>query len=270
MENIKLFISLAFRKEGKPEAHPEAIFNLEPITMRNYLEALKKEIIASSVGTEDCLVTEIEFGIGSFTHQVISDMEDLYRLIQTHYHVDKKVRVTLFATPAGLDFYKFTIGRHFNQAAITMEFPSFDPEDLKSHGYSSTEASIQGILKQAFDLQYPALECRIEPNQHLQATLEILAPAKISAICFMRPLTQQQKDLGETTLSPYGFKWDQQAFRKQPFHSTPLDQIGCGINAVTIFENIAYQNTADLSTYLEYSEDFEKIAHPIQPLQEAE
>lgn len=263
MQNIKLFISLAFRSEGTKQYYNDAIYDFNAIHMRKYIQALGKEIISSAQGMEDSQVSEIEFGIGAFNNQLVSDMEDLYELINKNFRLSRNVKVVLHATPGGMDFYKFTVGRHFHDAEIILEFPSLNNEDLINKGYKSNKDQIIEILKLSHDLQYPSLSVEIDNGEYLNETLELLSQYKLLSVYFKNKLNENQLNKVQNVLKPVGYKYLDNYFSRSASSLTETEQLGSGINAINRFSDISYKNTDDLDLYLQYSDDFEKIAHKI-------
>lgn len=261
MNNIKLFISLAFRSEGNSSYFPDAIYDFNAKDMREYIKALKSEIIASSNGMEDIKISLIEFGIGAFNNHIVSDIEDIYALILEKFNVTKDVRVILNATPGGMNLYKFTVGRHMNNAEIILNFPSINDEDLKDKGYKTTKDEITEVFKLSYDLEYPAFSCRIDNGKYLSETISFLKKYNLKSISFNEALSQEKLKEIETDLNNYLYA--DGYFRKDNNTETPKDVLGVGINAISTFDNISYKNTADLNLYLRCSEDFETIAHKI-------
>lgn len=263
MQDIKIYISLAFRSEGNRDFCKEAVYDFNAKDMREYISALKKEIITSSDGMDDSIVKVIEFGIGAFNNQLVSDMEDIYSLINKHFNVARNAKVILHATPGGMDFYKFTIGRHFNNAEIILEFPSVDNDDLLRQGYNSDPKQLEEVFKLSNDLQYPSLSCIIDNGKYMTETIAFLSKQKIVSISFTDTLSAAQEEVASSMLIPAGFIYSENCYTKKDLQLTDTDQLGIGLNAISTFDNISYQNTSDLNLYLKNSEDFQIIAHKI-------
>jgi hypothetical protein len=270
MEKLKLFISLPFRREGSPDAYPDSVFQFDVCTIRSYLQALRNEIEAAAYGMEDCQVTEITFGIGSYCHLLTTDVEDLYRLISQKFQVSPKVHVQLRATAAGFDFYRMTTARHLNMAQIVFDLPSMDETELKNAGFYTAPDAIRKALDGCFQNAYHHLVFRISPRSNptdeiLRDTVTQLLRYKPELFAFSEGPSNDQMQLMRDLLLPAGYIEVSGQFQKntyQPPEAADL-QIGCGLNSLTKMDQAAFRTTSDLAFYCEHSTEFELLVNPV-------
>ena len=251
MEQIKLFISLAFRKEGLASQYPDCIFDFSAKEINEYINALKKEITAASNGCENCQVIEIELGNGSYAHYSSIYIEEIIEHVKQCFHVAKDVHVTLHSSCANFTFYSATIARQLNHATIIIDVPSFNENILHDYNYHTSVQTMKEALQIGFDQQLRDFIVEIDPSIDFVSCLEQLATTtKVKKITFTHELNEKEKVLFE----PYKDCFEVHTFKESN------DQIGVGLGAISIMQDVKYKNTNDLAFYLENAEDFEKIA----------
>ena len=266
MTPLRIDLSLPFRLEGTREDFPEAIFSFTASDTRRYLTALRKEILAGAEGMEDCLVTELSFGPGSFCHYASEDIEGLFTLVRSCFRVSPKAHITLEATPAGFDFYRLTVARHLMEATLVFEIPAMEDAALHKAGYLTDVLGIQKALDVCFQNAYRHLAFRLPARYHVERkdwerSIGMLLPYKPTA--FLLP-GAGTKDIGEIqSILPSGWRMGQQgAFREgsreEAFFASPSpkERIGCGLGAYTQLEGLRVRNTTSLEVYCRVSPDF--------------
>ena len=268
MEDIRLFVSLPFQKDGTERDFPDRIRDFKAPELRRYLRALEEEIVSAAEGLEDCRVRSLEFGTGSFCHIPADDLEELYALIRRHFSLASDLSVTLGATPRGFDFYRLTAARHLNQAMIRFRFPGLDPEQLRERGFCGPE-EILAALEVCFQNGYHRFQCALSPQanpepERLRDCLAQLLPKGPEAILFDAPLTAEQRECVQALLEPVFQAGPEGWYRGGRFPAgEPADQIGCGLGAVTCFDGIRVRASTDFAYYCEHAADFESLVQPI-------
>ncbi len=268
MDPVRLFISLPFQRDGNREDYPGCIRDFKAPELNRYLRALREEIVSASEGMEDCEVTELHFGVGSFCHIPQDDLEELYRLIGQRFRLHPHVAVTLRAAPRGFDFYRLNAARHLNQATIRFLTPSLDESALREAGFCSRDALL-GALDVCFQAGYHRFCCVISPSRNpmpgqLRETIEGLLPKRPCGFCFDAPLSEQQRQLISELLGgsyrETGEGWFLPGAERP---AAMIDQIGCGLAAVTQVGETRVQASGDLDYYCEHASDFEALVHPV-------
>lgn len=267
MDPIRLFISLPFQRDGLAEDYPDCIRDFKAPELNRYLRALREEIVSAAEGLDDCVVTELIFGVGSFCHIPPDELEGLYRLIAERFRLYPKLAVTLQAAPRGFDFYRLNAARHLNQALIRFLTPSLDGDALREAGFCTAE-ELLGALDVCFQNGYRRFCCVVSPGRNprpelLRATLAGLLEKNPCGFCFDAELSEEQRQLVSEMLG--------RAYREMPEGwflpgwpcAAQIDQIGCGLAAVTQVEGIRVQASADLDFYCANAADFEALVHPI-------
>ena len=268
MDPIRIFISLPFQRDGTAEDYPDCIRDFKARELNRYLPALREEIRSAAEGMEDCEVTEIVFGVGSFCHIPAVDMEEIYRLICERFRVSRKVAVTLRAAPRGFDFYRLNAARHLNQAMIRFLTPSLDAEMLREAGFCPAD-ELLGALDVCFQAGYRRFCCAVSPERNprpemLRETLAGLLEKHTCGFCFDGALSAEQREIVSETLGEaYGESAAGWFLPGYEAHAAEIDQIGCGLAAVTQVGEVRVQASADLDFYCAHAADFEALVHPI-------
>ena len=268
MDPIRLFVSLPFQRDGKAEDYPDCIRSFKAPELNRYLRALREEIPCAAEGMEDCVVTELVFGVGSFCHIPSDDLEELYRLIGECFPLSPKLAVTLQSAPRGFDFYRLTAAKHLREATIRFLTPSLDDAALADAGFC-TAKEVLDALEVCFQNGYHRFCCVVSPKRNptpgsLRATLTGLLEKGPCGFCFDAPLNVGERQLVAETLgeryceTPEG--WFLPGFAPP---AAEIDQIGCGLAAVTQVGEVRVQASADLDFYCANAADFEALVHPI-------
>lgn len=268
MEAIRLFVSLPFQKDGTAQDDPDCIRSFRSPELNRYLAALQREIPAAAEGLEDCVVTELQFGLGSFCHIPADDLEALYQCIRDAFTVSRSVTVRLRATPRGFDFYRLTAARHLNEAVIDFLTPTLDEEALARLNFAPAAQTL-AALEVCFQAGYHRFSCTVSPLHNptapiLRDTLSRLLPKRPGAFLFDAPLSAEQAALVRELLSESyeerGGGWFLPGFQ---LPHEPLEQIGCGLGAVTELEGVRVKTSTDLDYYCEHADDFEALVQPL-------
>lgn len=268
MDPIRLFISLPFQRDGTRRDYPDCIRSFGAPELNRYLRALREEITSAAEGLEDCVVTELVFGVGSFCHIPQDDLEELYRLIGERFRLSPRAAVTIQAAPRGFDFYRLNAARHLNQALIRFLTPSLDAETLREAGFCPAD-ELLGALDVCFQAGYHRFCCVVSPDRNptpeqLRATLAGLLEKRPCGCCFDAGLSGEQRQIVFEALGG--------AYRETaegwflPGAEPPaaeIDQIGCGLAAVTQVGEVRVQACGDLDFYCAHAADFEALVHPI-------
>lgn len=268
MDQIRLFISLPFQRDGTARDYPDCIRDFRAPELNRYLHALREEIASAAGGLEDCQVTELVFGVGSFCHIPADNLEDLYSLIGKHFRLSLQVAVTLQAAPRGFDFFRLTAAKHLNQALIRFLTPSLDDDALREAGFCPAE-ELLNALDVCFQAGYHRFCCVVSParnatTEQLRRTLDGLLQKGPCGFCFDGELSEDQRRIVIETLDgPYSETPDGWFLPgTAPVHAE-MDQIGCGLAAVTQVGGVRVQASDDLDYYCEHAADFEALVHPI-------
>ena len=268
MENIRLFISLPFQRDGLAQDYPDCIQRFRAAEMNCYLKALQEEIRSAAFGMEDCAVSELVFGTGSYCHFPPEDLEELFALIGRCFQLRRDLAVTVQAAPRGFDFFQLTCARHLNEALIRFLTPCLDDERLREIGFCASE-EILNALDVCFQSGYRRFVCRVSTRCHenagaLRATLEGLRARSPAAIEFDAPPEAELRLTAAEVLGKGYLETASGWLRAdyQPVFDPAIDQIGCGLAAVTRFGDTRVKTTSDLNFYCEHAEDFEALVHP--------
>lgn len=265
MDNIRLFLSLPFQRDGNAADYPDCVKQFRARELDRYLQALRAEIVSAAEGLEDCLVTELECGVGSFCHIPSDELEALFDLVRRHYRLSPHAAVSLRAAPSGFDFYRLTAAKHLNEARIDFLTPCLDDDRLAELGFCKAEA-ILNALDVCFQAGYHRFTCLLSPRCHsiaeeLGASAASLAQKKPGAIRFDAPLTPEEREAVASALGgsyhPDGDAWLREGFSLARDES--LDQIGCGLAAVSKAGETLVKATADFDFYCEHSTEFELL-----------
>ena len=252
MEAIRLFVSLPFQKDGTAQDCPDCIRSFKAPELNRYLTALQREIPSAAEGLEDCLVTELQFGVGSFCHIPADDLEALYQLIRDSFPVSRTVSVRLLATVRGFDFYRLTAAKHLNEAVIEFLTPT-----------------TLAALEVCFQAGYHRFSCTVSPLHNptepiLRDTLSRLLTKRPGAFFFDAPLSGEQaalvRELLSGTYEERDGGWLLPGF---PLSHEQMDQIGCGLGAITAVEGARVKASTDLDYYCEHAEDFEALVQQV-------
>ncbi len=264
MEPIRLFISLPFLTCGREEDYPLCLRRFRAPELRRYLEALRREIPAAAEGLEDCAVTEVEFGLGSFTHLPPEDLEALYRLIGKHFRLEKHCAVTLQAAPAGFDFFRLNAARHMDQAWLRFLIPSLDAEQLRAAAFGTPEEAL-AALEVCYQDNYHRFTCRLSPKYNptpeiLRASLTGLLAKRPGGFLFDAPLGDEERALVRETL-PAEYRETPQGWLRGDLEppAPAAGQVGCGLGAVTRFGDSEARSSTDFDFYCAHSDDFELL-----------
>lgn len=269
MDPIRLFISLPFQRDGTARDYPDCIREFKAPELNRYLRALREEIRSAAEGMEDCLVTELVFGVGSFCHVPADDLEELYRLIGECFRLSPRLAVTLRAAPRGFDFYRLNAARHLNQARIRFLTPSLDEDALREAGFCAADTLLEA-LEVCFQAGYHRFCCVVSPDRNptpelLRGTLAGLLEKGPCGFCFDAELSGEQRRIVSETLG--------EAYRETPEGwflpgavrpEAGIDQIGCGLAAVTQVGEVRVKASADLDYYCAHAADFEALVHPVE------
>ena len=268
MDSIRLFISLPFQRDGIAREYPDCIRDFRAPELNRYLHALREEIASAAEGLEDCQVSELVFGVGSFCHIPSDDLEALYDLIGKSFRLSRRVDVSLQAAPRGFDFFRLTSAKHLNQAMIRFLTPSLDAEALREAGFCQAEEIIEA-LDVCFQAGYHRFCCVVSPARNptpelFRRTLSGLLQKGPCGFCFDGGLSEEQRRIVSETLGG--------AYRETlegwflpgsvPPHAA-IDQIGCGLASVTQVGEVRVQASSDLDFYCAHAADFEALVHPI-------
>ncbi len=268
MDPIRLFISLPFQRDGNAEDFPDCIRDFRAPELNRYLRALREEIVSAAEGLEDCEVTELVFGVGSFCHIPSDDLEALYRLIGERFHLSPKAAVTLRAAPRGFDFYRLNAARHMGQALIRFLTPSLDEAALREAGFC-TASVLLDALEVCFQNGYHRFCCVVSPSRNptpalLRATLSGLLAKGPCGFCFDGALSDRQRQAVADTL-PETYRETPEGWFLPGFGhgEAAIDQIGCGLAAVTQVGEVRVKASGDLDFYCAHAADFEALVHPV-------
>ncbi len=253
MEEIKLNISLAFRKEGANEFNSESVYDLDGGKMNRYLNALKKEMEAGKEDNADFLVSAISFNNGSYSHYAINDIQDLYEAIKANFNVSKDVKVSIHTTPIAFNFFRLMCAKQLNKAEIILEIPTANEELLTKWNYESLkkcEEASELVFNEAYANSAILLDSEHQSIELLRESIEHFS-SHIHHFYFTKPLSDEQlANLGDIPgISSEGINVTCKA----------MNELGVGLNAHTNIYGNKAKNTGDLELYLNHSDDFEKI-----------
>ena len=264
METARVFISLPFRTEGLAAEHPGCLKTFDGRQIDRFLTALFREIGSISSESDDLLVQEIEFGNGSAAHFTADDLARMVRIIKEQFHVSPQAKIKFTVTPSGFDFYKLNSMRQMG-SSICFEIPALTDEGLQAGGYHCTAEKAKAALECCFQngfRHYSVYLCaKSMEREEVENTLKTLLALRPEAIQLRKDADGEFLKNVSSILSQAAWNckencWYRGAVPKQQQCSV---QIGCGPNAVSIFENTALRSTADFDFYCSHSDDFEAL-----------
>ncbi len=264
MEAARLFISLPFRAEGLEADHPGCLKTFDSRDIDRFLTALYKEINAVAAESDDLLVQEIVLGNGSASHLTADDLSQMIRFTRTHFHVNPQGKIRLTMTPSGFDFYKLNAVRQMKTASICFELPSLTDVGLREAGYHCSAETAAAALDCCFQNGFrqfcvflTARSLQTEELEHLMKKLLSVQPEEI----IFRKDAASLMQAGDRILTREGWVCaDNHWYRESAPAFPPCTvQIGCGPNAVSVFDQIPVRSTADFDFYCSHSDDFEAL-----------
>lgn len=283
-ERLKLFISTPFRSFGTTRLFPDSLFGVGDALKAAYVEALIVEIASAAYGMEGMVVDEVEFGCGPASSLTSEQLARVMRAVRDNFRVAGDVRIHGIEIPGGLtvDYAGFCKNNHVEY--LELEFLSADALALRAEGLPpASDASVT-----CFQVTYFTgasqlgilLDARLGRDERAfrKSVAEALGrdPLFVRAIglnesadtggCIAALRTLCEKhglvEVGAGALAGPGVRvYARKGFRGLP--ETHANQVGCGVNAMSIFDGICYKTTGDLSQYLAHSVDFPIIARQV-------
>jgi len=268
MEPLKISIAVPFRLDGKAEDHPGCKSSFNIFDIRAYLDALEKEIIASSADSEDLQVLEIEFVNGSFAHLGTGNIKRIADCIKAHFNVHPNVKYTLHATPSGFDFFILSEVKQLKNSSVILEYPAISDEGLAADGFRCSAELAQAAADSCFQNGFRYFTLVVSPalcpdEAAFTETVKAMLAKQPEEIRFDAPLSPEFLAVAETVFEDTGFvhvkgtdAWHR---GDRPLRRRYANQIGCGPYALSIFDGQAVRSTADFEFYCANSEDFEAL-----------
>ena len=265
MEATKIFISLPFRTDGSEGEHPGCLKSFDSRHINRFITALKKELRTVSEESDDLLVKEIEIGNGSASHLTAEDLTDLIRVIQQSFHIDLKRTIRITMTPSGFDFYKLSAVRQMKNATISFELPDLTDAGLYAAGYHCTGKQAIGALDTCFQNAFHDfavfLTAKDMETVKAEEILKRILAAHPNEVELRPDAEQRFVRAMERVLAEENWVQSERHWYRDRV-PTPVRctvQIGCGPNAVSVFDHIPVRSTADFDFYCEHSDDYEAL-----------
>ena len=264
METARIGVSLPFRAEGPAEEHVGCRKTFDSRDMDRFLTALYREIHEASADCDDLLVREIVFGNGSAAHFTADDLMRMVSEIKKQFHVSPQAVIRFTVTPAGFDFYKLSAIRQM-RGSVCFELPALTDEGLQAGEYHCTAEQAAAALECCFQNGFRQfsvyLTARSMKEKEAEETLKRLLAMHPEAIRLRKDAADPFTDTVNRILEAEGWTrrdhcWTCEAI---PDPAPCSVQIGCGPNAVSVFENTALRSTADFEYYCEHADDFEAL-----------
>ena len=271
MDNIRLFLSLPFQRDGLSTDYPDCVKTFRAPDLDRYLGALREEIVSAAYALDDCSISELRFGVGSFCHIPSVNLEALYRLVSKHYHLSPRLSVSLRTAPRGFDFYSLTAAKHLKEARIDFLTPCLDPDVLREMDFCPPE-DILSALDTCFQSGYYRFTCTLSPRRctspgKLGEAISEMKQRKPGAFMFDSDLNDSQRHSVKNALGDdyheEANKWLRNDF-SIPYDEN-IDQIGCGLCAVTSVDDVKVKSTSDLAFYCDHPDEFDRLIHPLAP-----
>ena len=265
METARLFISLPFRAEGLEKEHPGCLKAFDSRDIDRFLTALYQEIQTVSAESDDLLIREIVVGNGSASHLTADDLSQMIRFIREHVHISSQEKIRLTMTPSGFDFYKLNAVRQMKTASICFELPSLTEEDLRSAGYHCSAESAEAALECCFQNGFRAFSVFLTAGslkeKEMKYTLKKLLAVHPEEIILREDAEESLLETAGGFLAQEGWIREGNHWYREsiPFSLPCTVQIGCGPNAVSVFDHIPVRTTADFDFYCSHSDDFEAL-----------
>ncbi|MDZ7614155.1 MAG: radical SAM family heme chaperone HemW [Flavobacteriaceae bacterium] len=114
------------------------------------VDAIKQELILRKSELQDRIGT-IYFGGGTPSLLTVEEIQELLKVIETHYTVDREAEITLEANPDDLGLEKIKALSHTKINRLSIGIQSFFDEDLKYMNRAHTAKEAMDSLKHAKD-----------------------------------------------------------------------------------------------------------------------
>ena len=283
-ERLKLFISTPFRSFGTARLFPDSLFGVGDALKASYVESLVAEISAAAYGTEDMVVDEVEFGCGPASSLASEQLGRVMRTVRDNFRLAKDVRIHGMEVPGGLtvDYAGFCKNSHLEY--LELELLSADVLALRAEGLPPAGEAAVACFQVTYFTGAPQLGILLDSclDRDERAFRKSIAEALGRDPLFVRVMgLDKSADMNgritalRTLCEKHGLAevdagalagpgmlvYARKGFRGLP--ETHANQIGCGVNAMSIFDGIRYKTTGDLSQYLAHSVDFPIIARQV-------
>ena len=270
-ETARVFISLPFRTDGLEAEHPGCLKSFDARHINRFLSALEREIQSTAEECDDLQVREIVLGNGSAAHFTADDLTGMIRSVRNHFRVSQEVAIRLTMTPSGFDFYKLSAVKQMGNVSICFEIPALTEDSLREGGYHCSAEKASDALNCCFQNGFRAfavsLSARSLKTEEAESTLKTLLAVHPEEISLQESASSELRQTAESMFSGAGWlraennRWYRERIPKQVRCAA---QIGCGPNAVSVFDGLAVRTTSDFDFYCDHADDFEALAEHAQ------
>lgn len=283
-EPLKLFISTPFRSFGTSRLFPDSLFGVGDALKAAYVEALVAEIASAAYGTEDMVVDEVEFGCGPASSLASEQLARVMRAVRDNFRIAGDVRIHGIETPGGLTVDHAGFCKNNHMEYLELEFLSADALALHAEGLPPASDASVACFQVTYFTGGPQLgvllDARLERDE--RAFRKSVAEALGRDPLFVRAIgLNESADTGgciaalRTMCKRHGLVEvcagalaapGTLVFARKGFCGLPaahVNQIGCGVNAISVFDGVRFKTTGDLSQYLAHSTDFPAIARQV-------
>ncbi len=243
--------------------------------MDRFLAALFRELRGLSEECGNLIVQEIVVGNGSASHLPADDLMRIIRSVRELFHVSPKAGICFHMTPAGFDFFKLNAVRQLG-ASICFEIPALTDERLLAGGYHCTAKTAKDALESCFQNSFQHfsvfLSAQTLETAETEQSLKLLLTLHPEEIFLREDADERLKrTVGNVLEQENWIRKENHWYRDtvpDPVHCTV--QIGCGPNAVSVFDHAALRSTSDFDYYCDHSEDFEALVQHALSLEDSD
>lgn len=283
-ERLKLFISTPFRSFGTRRLFPDSLFGVGDELKDAYVDALVAEIGAAAYGTDGMLVDEIEFGYGPASSLSSEQLGRVMRAVRGSFRVAGDARIHGADVPGGVTVDHAGFCKNNRVEYLELELLSSDALALHAEGLPPANEAVLACFQVTYFTGGPQLGILLDARLDcdLRAFRRSVTEALGRSPLFVRTVGLDESadadgyraglrelcaghglvEVGAGALASLGTAvFAQKGFRGLP--AAHACQIGCGLNAVSVFDGVHFKSTDDLACYLAHSADFSAIAHRV-------
>lgn len=292
---VILEIDIPFRVVSLDYLDDKTIPSWDTKRMTAYAEALQREIKANAAEFSDCQVQAIRFGGGAASN-ACQHIADIMRVVRESFDIAEEVSITMESSISNISGATMPLFRRAGIQRFDFEMMSLDEvhyikfnkvDNLKDlpvvcdnflHSYKNDTLGF--VL--AYGLIPSEKETAEEMAKIFRRSIVAVTRSSASHLLLRRAkaadeaLVKHQLVDAQEVLTTAGFAeylpdcWAREG-KKDPFFvlnkgfandagvGAQVDKLAFGLGAATRFEGVLTKNTFDLSTYLQYAEDYTRI-----------
>lgn len=282
-EKLKLSLSTPFRSFGSARRFPDSAFGAGETAKEAYTAALVAEIASAAAGTDGMVVGEVEFCCGPASGLSSEQLGRVMRAVRAGFHLADDAVIHGTEVPGGLSVDHAGFCKNNRVSYLEIEQLSADPMALRAEKLPPANDACVMCFQVAYFTGAPRLGILLDAGLDAgeRAWRASVSQALGRSPLFVRAtgLVGEEADariailegacakhgmarVGAGALEASGTV----VFAQPGFPGLPgphASQIGCGLNAVSRFDGLAFKTTDDLALYTRHSTDFATIARQI-------